>query len=855
MFGLAGMRERTWLFGVFGILSATALLVVLSVVAYNLLDHVSKLKMASTDNTQWGLFELSNESIRFELALTRTAEDDASWAELSKRLDILYSRAGVLRTASAYDFLRTDPLLSVKLGKVTEHIDNYARIFDQPDLSRAEKLTRLRAITAETGVLVRGLGVAALSESARLADLDRQDLRSFIQMVGFVGIMLVGLLFALVVFYYEQGRKLRAREGDLIESRERNAATSRVSIDAVVVADRNLRILDFNDSAVQCFGVSRDRAIGSEMVELLFAPNQRSQLRASILGQLSGMGDRIGGRIELEAIHGSGEEIAVEMSLGMAQTPGGPIAIAFLRDITQRRKSDFALLRALEDAKEAELAKSRFLAVMSHEIRTPINGIIGALELLHGTDLTPAQSNHVRLAFQSGEALLSIIRNILDISKMDVAGIELQTTPISLSLLCRSAAEVAESGSTNRGNRTTLNIGPDVPRFVLADGDRLQQVLLNLLNNAQKFTLRGDIDLNVTRVGGSEGQPLIEFSVVDTGIGFDQKRSGNLFKEFSTLDNSHQRKTGGTGLGLAIAQRIVMAMGGEIGAHSEKGLGSRFWFRVALPVASQPSPEQLPLKSNRTGRKIRVLVVDDNMTNLVVTGERLTSAGYEVDTASGGLEAVELGTKSVYDIILMDISMPDVDGLEATRRLRASNTPGGRVPIIALTAAAMRENVNSALAAGMDGFLSKPMRRETLIAEIERHAGNKQQQLITAGLDSGTIENLESEVGADATKRAFLAFAEELKKHRLNLDGITASGDLRAYEKVCHSLTGSAMALGANQLGRLASELEAGCKAQQAEQALARAPELIGAIEQAQEAIRSRFAADPLLSAGRAAPA
>lgn len=849
MIRIAAIRESSRLLGVLGLLSATALLVILSVVAFKLQNHVSELKIAPTDNTQWGLFELTNEGTRFELALSKATEDDASWAELSKRLDILYSRAGVLKAASAYDFVRSDPLLAAKLTQVIERIDGYARTFDHPELSRSEKLSRLRALAPETALILRGLGVAALSESARLADLDRQELRSFIQMVGFVGIMLVGLLFALVVFYYDQGRKLRAREGDLIESRERNAATSRVSTDAVIVADRNLRILDFNDSAVACFGVSKDRAIGSEMVELLFAPHQRSQLRASILGQVSGMEDHIGGRVELEALHASGREIAVEMSLGVAQTPGGPIAIAFLRDITQRRKSDLALRKALEDAKEAELAKSRFLAVMSHEIRTPINGIIGALELLHVTELTQAQSHHVRLAFQSGEALLSIIRNILDISKMDVAGIELQVTPISLNLLCRSAAEVAESGSSNRGNRTTLNIAADVPEFVLADGDRLQQVLLNMLNNAQKFTLRGDIDLNVARVGGTESQPLIEFSVVDTGIGFDQNKSGNLFKEFSTLDNSHQRKTGGTGLGLAIAQRIVMAMGGEIGAHSEKGLGSRFWFRVPLPVASQPMPEQLPLKKSGAGRKFRVLVVDDNMTNLVITGERLSSAGYEVDTASGGVEAVELGTKNIYDIILMDISMPDVDGLEATRRLRASNTPGGRVPIIALTAAAMRENINSALAAGMDGFLSKPMRRETLIAEIERYVGNPEQEIMPAGLDAGTIGNLESEVGVDATKRAFLAFAAELKKHHQSVTAAMSSGDLRSFEKVCHSLSGSAGALGAIQLGRLASELEAGCKAQQAQQALARAAELTAGIEQVQEAIERKFAPEASLSA------
>jgi PAS domain S-box-containing protein len=834
--------ERFHFFGLFGLLSASALLVTLSVVAFNLLAHVSKLKMAPNDNIHWGLVELSSENSRFELALAETSTDDKDWVELEKRLNILYSRADLIRTAGAYEFVRNSPVLAPMLAKVSEHIESYAAVLDQPDLPRPEKLSRLKALVPETRATVRELGVGALGEAAKISDKVRSDLRSFIQLIGIVGILLVGMLVALIIFYYTQGRRLRAREGDLIESRERMSATSRVSIDAVVVADRELRIADFNDSAIACFGIERQLALGSDMIDLLFAPHHRRQLRTSILKLLNGPEDYIGNLIEVDALHADGREIPMEMSLGVAQTLNGPIAIAFLRDITQRRGSELALRKALEDAREAELAKSRFLAIMSHEIRTPINGIIGALELLHGTDLTSVQSNHVRLAFQSGEALLSIIRNILDISKMDVAGIELQTAALSLESLCRSAAEVAESGQSDRENRMQINIAPDVPRYVVADGDRLQQVLLNLLNNAQKFTLRGDIHLNVTKAGGTGNQPLIEFSVVDTGIGFDDKKTGNLFKEFSTLDNTNQRKTGGTGLGLAISKRLVMAMGGEIGAHGEKGLGSRFWFRVTLPVASQPALESPALVSARSNRHIKVLLVDDNITNLVVTKERLASAGFEVDTASGGLEGVAMGTKNVYDVILMDISMPDVDGLEATRRLRASGMPSGQVPIIALTAAAMRENVNSALAAGMDGFLSKPMRRAALIAEIERLVSTRQQKSSEGGLDDKVLKDLEGEVGQDAMRRAMLAFGTELQKHQASLARVRDNEDLRLFERVCHTLAGSASALGAMELARLANELEAGCKAQLASQSMSRTPELISAIGQAQAAIRERFA-------------
>lgn len=837
----AAGRERFRLLGLFGLISASALLVVLAVVAINLLSHVSRLGMAATDNTQWGVTELMNEHTRFELAL---AGGEDGQADLGRRLDILYSRVGLLRNAKAYAFVRNSPTLSPLLDRVSEQVGRYVDIIDNPDEAEAVKLSRLRDLVPETRALVRELGVSTLGETARISDAERNGLRRFIQLVGAIGILLVGLLIALLIFYYSQDRKLRAREGDLIASRERMAATSRVSIDAVVVADHDHRIVDFNDAAVACFGFRREQALGKDMVDLLFSPHHRGQLRASIANLFNGREDRVGNRIEIDALHAGGQELAVEVSLGVAQTPNGPIAIAFLRDITQRRKSDLALRKALDDAMEAERAKSRFLAVISHEIRTPINGIIGALELLHGTALDQSQSNHVRLAFQSGEALLSIIRNILDISKMDVTGIELQPAPLALEALCRSAAEVAEAGQSDRENRTTIDIGPDVPRFVTADGDRLQQVLLNLLNNAQKFTYRGDIRLSVVKVGGTGGQPLIEFSVADTGIGFDAKRAGNLFKDFSTLDNTHQRKTGGTGLGLAISRRIVMAMGGEIGAHGEKGMGSRFWFRVALPVAAQPATEgPSPQAAAGLERSISILLVDDNVTNLVVTKERLLSAGFSVDTAAGGLEAVAMGSSKVYDIILMDISMPEIDGLEATRRLRASGTPGGRVPIIALTAAAMRENVNSALDAGMDGFLSKPMRRATLIAEIERVVGMNLQKDAGQGLDPSVLEELGVEVGVDAMRMALQAFNSELQEHQLSLSRVQDDQDLRTFERVCHSIAGSASAVGALELARLASELEAGCKAQLASQSMSRTRELMSMIEQARAAIRDKIAA------------
>jgi PAS domain S-box-containing protein len=810
------------------------LLIVLAVMGAALLSRLDALKAAPRDNLQWGMMQILAEYDSLQLTLLEeqlNAGNDL--AKVRTRLDILQSRANLIRTAPVYEDLRNDTSFHASLGRLYLVMEDFERIIDQPDTSGGEIIRTLYERSTEGKKSIRQLVLAAIVKFGSAADAEREDLSRFIQRLGSVGIALVALLLSAAFFYYLQGRTLARRERDLLESRERMSAASRVALDAIVMSDQHGKIIGFNDAATICFGYSKEQAIGADMASLIIPEHHRELHRRGMERYLStGVTHVIGKRIEIEALHCDGREFPVELSLGVAKTGDVPIFIAYIRDISDRRRSEVELRKALDDAQAGERAKSRFLAVMSHEIRTPLNGIIGAMELLQQTPLDDSQAQYLGIAVKSGENLFAVINDILDVSRMNAAGIELKNQRVALREFLSSSVEVVAAGASDNGNQISIHIEPNVPRHVIIDGDRLRQVLLNFLSNAEKFTRGGDILLSVARIGGSDQRPLVEFSVSDTGIGFDPTMARDLFKDFSTLDSSYQRKTGGTGLGLAISKRIITAMGGEIGAEGKLGAGSRFWFRIALPTDEQRVDETVEEEHVPQKRSLNVLLVDDNLTNLLVTRKMLNLAGHHVVEARNGAEAVAKGTETIFDVILMDISMPEMDGLEATRRLRASGTPGGRVPIVALTASAMAEDVDRAMEAGMDGFVSKPIRREKLLAEIARHTGERVGDPASAGLDHDVLGELISELGEDIVRTVVKTFSNDLRERKHRLSQSLADKDIRAVQETSHAIVGGASTIGALRLAALARELEVCCKSHNVDEVIARGAAVMTAIDQ-----------------------
>jgi signal transduction histidine kinase len=381
-----------------------------------------------------------------------------------------------------------------------------------------------------------------------------------------------------------------------------------------------------------------------------------------------------------------------------------------LAEAVATRTSEIA--RLLEQAREASRLKTEFLANMSHEIRTPMNGVLGMLQLTSTTDLNSEQRNFVQLAQRSAENLLTLLNEILDLSKVESGFMELESAPFSLFDSVAHVCALLEPNAIQKGIELRSSVNPAIPALVLGDRTRLQQVLVNLVGNAIKFTEAGYVSLSVFPSSGSE----ISFLIEDSGIGIPENKRKLIFEPFRQADGSTTRRFGGTGLGLAISRRIVELMGGDLSVESELGLGSKFSFQLRLPAADSPSqPTPMLSPSKRPNRPLRILLAEDNRVNQMVVTKLLERDGHTVAVAVDGALAFEALCRDPYDIVLMDIHMPVLDGISATQKIREfERNSKAHIPVIALSAGVLNEERTRCFEAGMDAFLPKPVQLEEL---------------------------------------------------------------------------------------------------------------------------------------------
>jgi len=603
--------------------------------------------------------------------------------------------------------------------------------------------------------------------------------------------------------------ELKEREAALRRSEERLRATMDATLDCIFCVDAQGRAVDVNQAVETVLGRRRADILGHLPVDMVIAERFRPALREGLqhFAQTGEVRDG-GARHELKALRADGSEFDCEVTITAAQSKDRGLIVANLRDTSERKRRERELRLAKEAAEVADRAKSEFIARMSHEIRTPMNAVIGLASLLVETPLDPAQKQHVLMIERSASHLLTIINDILDFSRLEAAAFELEPGPFDVRDLVEGAVAVAR-GLPGAGRlRIATAVADDVPRRLQGDSRRINQVLLNLLGNAVKFTDGGTVTLSCTVVDKRDRALCLRLAVADTGIGIPVSAQARLFRPFEQGDAPPGRQVGGTGLGLAICRQLVELMQGRIGVVSEPGKGSTFWFELDLDAAAAdeamtPDANGEPKQGQRS---LAILVAEDMPANQLVVRTLLETMGHHVQIASDGSEAVEAMQSGHFDLVLMDTQMPVMDGLQATRAIRALGGWAAVVPVIAVSGFVEVGEHERIRAAGVTGYLSRPITPRELASAIERAVDRARRP--RPALDDATLDELRRAVGAEAFSRLLVRFRQDALASLREIDAAEQAGDFARARQASHRLTGLFGQFGARQAAEASLAVE-----------------------------------------------
>ncbi len=789
--------------------------VAVSILAMNITRDLKLLNSADSDNVQWSLTQAEVEFLEFDIELSIASNQlSPDLDALRRKYDIFYSRIKTLSQSQIYGELRRDAGFASNLEKSQAFLEAILPAIDGQETQLVASLPNIVAEANAVRPFVRSLANSGLMHFATESDRRRETLSTTLGQMAISATVLAIALIALAIYLGVLAQRNAKGIAKLNRANERMQIITSTSLDAVIVSDSTGKVLDYNTAAESIFGYTRDYAIGKELGELI-VPQKFKDAHDQGMQRMREHGEKrvVGkGRVQLEGQHADGTIFPVELAIQSASTRDGEIFIAFLRDISEKVNADKELIEARDRALAGEKAKASFLATMSHEIRTPLNGLLGNLTLIKSTKLNAKQTKYIENMEASGSLLMNHISDVLDVLSYESGKLQIRLAPVDVSALLEEIVNSLSGAAMQQGTMLEWGWVSEPVGWINTDYRKLQHIVVNLIGNAIKFTQNGRVSVGVGLVQADSRAGELEITVRDSGIGIHPDQIETIFEDFVTGNSAYNREAGGTGLGLGIAQRFATVLEGHVSVESTPDVGSIFKVTVPVSVVKEPI-EGLPSAPIAPAEKpLDILLVEDNEINRFVATEMLVKFGHTVTEAVNGKVGAELANAHRFDLILMDISMPVMDGREATRAIRAGGGASKDSSIVALTANVLVNEQEMFLADGMNDVITKPLTEEALnhvsnVWGVQRNAANHL-------LSEKHFTELREIIGPEQHAKLIERLSAEVADLIDDIQNVS-SPELDEVAASVHKVAGSAATLGANGFATLLNSLETAAKAKE----------------------------------------